>query len=47
MDRSTNKNLDNQQIKLFIFLSQHVALPSPALCSSDGSEENDTLQNLP
>lgn len=47
MDRSTNKNLDNQQSKLFIFLRQHIALPSPALCSRDGSEENDALQNLP
>lgn len=46
MDRSTNKNLDNQQSKLFIFLSQHVALPSSALHSRSGSEEN-ALQNLP
>lgn len=47
MDRSTNKNLDNHQSNLFIFLSQHTALPSPALCSRDGSEENDALQNFP
>lgn len=52
MDRSTNKNLDNQQSKLFILLfffnPAQVVLPSLALSSrGDGSQENDALQSLP